>query len=115
MRSVRFNRIIILLPGYRARSTRIPAATTLNDQPQEDRPVRATVILAASALLLAPPATRAADEKGNLTQAAIPTSLLAPQAQVAVASLVCFLEGPAVDAAGNLFFSDITTDRVVKL
>jgi gluconolactonase len=35
----------------------------------------------------------------------------APQA----AAVVCFLEGPAVDASGNVFFSDIAGNRILKM
>ena len=34
---------------------------------------------------------------------------------VRTAATVCFLEGPAVDAAGTLFFSDITGNRILKM
>src|SRR5207302_1461026 len=32
-----------------------------------------------------------------------------------VAAGICFLEGPAVDAAGNVFFSDIQGSRILKM
>src|SRR6516165_10619057 len=35
----------------------------------------------------------------------------APQA----AAVVCFLEGPAVDASGTVFFSDIAGNRILKM
>ncbi len=50
----------------------------------------------------------------DLKQASPPTALLAPEAKVTVAAGVCFLEGPAVDAAGNVFFSDISGNRILK-
>src|SRR5882672_9355927 len=34
---------------------------------------------------------------------------------VEVAAVVCFLEGPAVDADGNVFFSDIAGNRIMKM
>src|SRR5882672_9293428 len=34
---------------------------------------------------------------------------------VEVAAVVCFLEGPAVDAEGNVFFSDIAGNRIMKM
>jgi gluconolactonase len=40
---------------------------------------------------------------------------LAPQAKVQVAAGVCFLEGPAADAEGNVFFSDIAGNRILKM
>jgi gluconolactonase len=45
----------------------------------------------------------------------LPTELLAPEAKLTVAAVVCFLEGPAVDAAGNVFFSDIAGNRILKM
>jgi gluconolactonase len=35
--------------------------------------------------------------------------------KVEIAATVCFLEGPAVDAAGNVFFSDIAGNRIMKM
>ena len=35
--------------------------------------------------------------------------------RMAPAAVVCFLEGPAVDAAGNVFFSDIAGNRILKM
>src|SRR4051812_10576654 len=46
--------------------------------------------------------------------AALPASLLAPDARPAAAATICFLEGPAADAAGNVFFSDIAGNRILK-
>jgi gluconolactonase len=45
----------------------------------------------------------------------LPAELLLPDAKVQVAAGVCFLEGPAVDAAGNVFFSDISGNRILKM
>jgi len=56
-----------------------------------------------------------ADEKVNFAQAPVPTKLLAPDAKVTVAALVCFYEGPAADARGNLFFSDIPANTILKM
>src|SRR5581483_8451549 len=44
-----------------------------------------------------------------------PDGLVAKEVAPAPATVVCFLEGPAVDAAGNLFFSDIAGNRILKL
>lgn len=74
-----------------------------------------TALILTLALLFNVSATSLADEKNNLAQAPVPTELLAPRAKASVASLVCFLEGSAVDAEGNLFFSDITANRIMKL
>src|SRR5437667_7456281 len=35
--------------------------------------------------------------------------------KVETAAVVCFLEGPAVDADGNVFFSDIAGNRILKM
>jgi len=51
----------------------------------------------------------------DLTTVPPPTELLAPAAKVTVAAGVCFLEGPAADAAGNVFFSDISGNRILKM
>src|SRR6478609_5775765 len=40
--------------------------------------------------------------------------LLDPASRVQIAAGVCFLEGPAVDGAGNIFFSDIAGNRILK-
>jgi gluconolactonase len=50
-----------------------------------------------------------------MTKIPFPADLLAPQAKVQVAAGVCFLEGPAVDAAGNVYFSDISGNRILKM
>lgn len=51
----------------------------------------------------------------DLTKTALPSKLLAPEAKVASAAGITFLEGPAVDAAGNVFFSDIQGNRILKM
>src|SRR5262249_55654000 len=66
-------------------------------------------------LLAAPPDSRAAAEKIDLSNVSVPAELLAPQAKPAAAAVVCFLEGPAVDAEGNVFFSDIAGNRILKM
>jgi gluconolactonase len=49
------------------------------------------------------------------TQIPLPTALLEPDGKVEAAAVVCFLEGPAVDALGNVFFSDIAGNRILKM
>ena len=44
-----------------------------------------------------------------------PADLLPKDAKVTAAAVVCFLEGPAVDADGNVFFSDIAGNRIMKM
>lgn len=51
----------------------------------------------------------------DLRATPLPSSLLAPEAKVSLAAGICFLEGPAVDAAGNVFFSDIQGNRILKM
>src|SRR5438874_6745662 len=56
----------------------------------------------------------AGGDKG-LSRAPLPEGLIAPGTKVTAAAGVCFLEGPAVDAQGNVFFSDIAGNRILKL
>src|SRR5215218_1904219 len=49
-----------------------------------------------------------------MTNIPLPADLVAADAKVQVASGVCFLEGPAVDAEGNVYFSDIAGNRILK-
>jgi hypothetical protein len=51
----------------------------------------------------------------DLTKTPLPAKLLAPEAKVASAAGITFLEGPAVDAEGNVFFSDIQGNRILKM
>jgi gluconolactonase len=45
----------------------------------------------------------------------LPEDLVAKDVKPAAAAVVCFLEGPAVDAHGNVFFSDIAGNRILKM
>ena len=54
-------------------------------------------------------------ERIDLTQTPLPTDLLAPQAATSVAARTCLLEGPAFDADGSLYFSDIISNRIYRL
>jgi gluconolactonase len=60
-------------------------------------------------------AAGAAAQMPDLRNTPLPTALLAPESKVSVAAGICFLEGPAVDAAGNVFFSDIQGSRILKM
>jgi gluconolactonase len=51
----------------------------------------------------------------DLSKTPLPEGLVAKQTVAAPAAVVCFLEGPAVDAAGNVFFSDIAGNRILKM
>jgi gluconolactonase len=56
-----------------------------------------------------------AQEKTRFAQVGLPEKLVPADAQVGVAATVCFLEGPAFDGEGNLFFSDIAGNRILKM
>src|SRR5438105_1491458 len=47
--------------------------------------------------------------------APLPDGLVAPNTVAEAAGVVAFLEGPAVDADGNVFFSDIAGNRILKM
>jgi gluconolactonase len=74
---------------------------------------RTLIIGLASALCLL--AGRSSAQMPDLSKTPPPAALLAPESKVQVAAGVCFLEGPAVDRAGNVFFSDIQGNRILKM
>ena len=45
----------------------------------------------------------------------LPSDLLAPRASLSVAARTSFLEGPAVDREGQLYFSDLIGNRIYRL
>ena len=47
--------------------------------------------------------------------APLPDGLVAPNTVAEAVGTVAFLEGPAVDAEGNVFFSDIAGNRIMKM
>jgi gluconolactonase len=51
----------------------------------------------------------------DLSKAPLPEGLVARDTVATPAAVVCFLEGPAVDAEGNVFFSDIAGNRILKM
>ena len=51
----------------------------------------------------------------DLTRTQPPAALLAPQGATTIAVRTCLLEGPAFDADGTLFFSDIIGNRIYRL
>src|SRR5947209_20477140 len=81
--------------------------------PNSKEPMMRLLLLATS--LVAISLNAAFAQMPDLKKTPLPTSLLAPEAKVAVAAGICFLEGPAVDAAGNVFFSDIEGNRILKM
>jgi gluconolactonase len=56
-----------------------------------------------------------AGENSELSKLPLPAGLVSPGTMATRAALVCFYEGPAVDAAGNVFFSDIIANRILKM
>ena len=51
----------------------------------------------------------------DLKDVPLPTDLLPPNAAVTVPARVAFLEGPAFDADGMLYFSDMFNNRILKM
>ncbi|HLJ96632.1 MAG TPA: SMP-30/gluconolactonase/LRE family protein [Gemmataceae bacterium] len=51
----------------------------------------------------------------DLSRVPLPDGLVSKDTVPAPAAVVCFLEGPAVDAAGSVFFSDIAGNRILKM
>jgi gluconolactonase len=51
----------------------------------------------------------------DLTRTPTPATLLAPQGATSIAARTCLLEGPAFDAEGVLYFSDIIGNRMYRL
>jgi gluconolactonase len=51
----------------------------------------------------------------KLNQLSLPAGLLAPQGATTIAARTCLLEGPAFDAEGNLFFSDIIANCIYRM
>src|SRR5438105_15902485 len=78
--------------------------------------MRLEFVMAATLLLCVSfSAGRSAEEKVDLSKIPLPSGLVAPKAEATRAALVCFFEGPAVDEKGNVFFSDITGNRILKM
>lgn len=51
----------------------------------------------------------------DVSKAPLPAGLVPAGTAAGAAAVVCFLEGPAVDAAGNVIFSDIAGNRLLKM
>src|SRR5262245_44085631 len=56
-----------------------------------------------------------AQSAGDLSRVPLPSGLLAPPAATSTAARVSFLEGPAFDESGTLYFSDIIGNRILKM
>ena len=61
-----------------------------------------------------PLALNAGGDPPPFRKAPLPDGLVARDAKASAAAVVCFLEGPAADARGNVFFSDIAGNRILK-
>src|ERR1051326_4646918 len=51
----------------------------------------------------------------DLSKTPLPDGLVVQGTAAAASAVVCFLEGPAVAAPGNVFFSDIAGNRILKM
>ena len=51
----------------------------------------------------------------HLAIASLPVELIAPGARTTIAARTCLLEGPAFDADGTLYFSDIIGNRIYRM
>src|SRR5579863_9017470 len=78
-------------------------------------PSRAAILSLVLAYLLAQSRQLSADDASDLSKLSLPANLVAPQTEATRAALVCFFEGPAADGQGNVFFSDITSNRILKM
>jgi gluconolactonase len=76
---------------------------------------RAFLLVPTLTLFVNFPSGARAEEKVDLSKVPLPSGLVAPKAQAERAALVCFYEGPAVDEKGNVFFSDIPSNRILKM
>jgi gluconolactonase len=56
-----------------------------------------------------------AQEQPDFSKVSLPAGLVVVGAEATRAALVCFYEGPAVDESGNVFFSDIPSNRILKM
>lgn len=76
--------------------------------------MRITLALVACVLVLAAFSLRG-NQGPNFDGTPLPKDLVAPDVAATVGATVCFLEGPAVDADSNVFFSDIAGNRILKM
>jgi gluconolactonase len=56
-----------------------------------------------------------AGDDSKFARVSLPKDLVAPDTIAVAGATVCFLEGPAAADAGNVFFSDIAGNRILKL
>ncbi|MDR3636108.1 MAG: SMP-30/gluconolactonase/LRE family protein [Isosphaeraceae bacterium] len=74
-------------------------------------PIVAGAILALAGADLCP----AAEPAGALSRAGLPDGLVAPGTAPTVVARTSFLEGPAIDVGGVLYFSDLIGNRILKM
>jgi len=55
------------------------------------------------------------DKPLALSSLQLPAGMVDSNAKVASATVLAFTEGPAADASGNIYFSDIINSRIMKL
>jgi gluconolactonase len=75
--------------------------------------MRSRLVLAVLATCLSTPLLQLPAQ--DLSKTPLPSGLLPPDAKVTAAAGVAFLEGPAVDAQGTVFFSDIANNRILQM
>jgi gluconolactonase len=75
----------------------------------------AKIVLAVLIVLAIAPLRVFGQRSLGLAGASLPTELLAPGAGLVAAARTSFLEGPSVDAQGDLYFSDIMNSRILKM
>lgn len=66
-------------------------------------------------ITLAVPLVVLGQDSPGLAKVPLPVDLMPPNATTTVIARVSFLEGPAFDASGNLFFSDLIGNRILKM
>jgi gluconolactonase len=71
-------------------------------------------LAALTLLLTALPCAIPAADPAELAKAPLPAGLVAPDARP-VGSAVCFLEGPAVHESGDVYFSDMAGNRILRM
>jgi gluconolactonase len=74
-----------------------------------------TTLFVAAGLLALPVTALRAEDRVDFGKVPLPAELVAPDTRAGAAATVCFLEGPAVDDRGNVFFSDIAGNRILKM
>jgi gluconolactonase len=84
--------------------------------PRESPSMRMRSVLAGLLVLAAGrTGTAPASDAPDLARAPLPEGLIAPRGTTSAAALVSFLEGPAFDPKGDLYFSDIAGNRILRM